>query len=65
MFGDAELVVVGLFGAGLDRPLTGEAARLARASQRAPGRVVAIDLPSGLSGDTGQAGRRGAVPRRR
>ena len=30
--GDAELVVVGLFGAGLDRPLGGEAARLARAS---------------------------------
>ena len=30
-FGDAELVVVGLFGAGLDRPLGGEALRLARA----------------------------------
>ncbi len=54
VFGDAELVVVGLFGAGLDRPLTGEAARLARASQRAPERVVAIDLPSGLSGDSGR-----------
>jgi ADP-dependent NAD(P)H-hydrate dehydratase / NAD(P)H-hydrate epimerase len=53
-FGDAELVVVGLFGAGLDRPLTGEAARLARASARTPERVVAIDLPSGLSGDTGK-----------
>jgi len=52
VFGDAELVVVGLFGAGLDRPLTGEAARLARASMRDPSRVVAIDLPSGLSGDT-------------
>ncbi len=50
-FGDAELVVVGLFGAGLDRPLTGEALRLAWASERTPERVVAIDLPSGLSGD--------------
>ena len=50
--GDAELVVVGLFGAGLDRPLTGEALRLARASARTRARVVAIDLPSGLSGDT-------------
>jgi hydroxyethylthiazole kinase-like uncharacterized protein yjeF len=51
-FGDAELVIVGLFGAGLDRPLTGEALRLARASERIKGRMVAIDLPSGLSGDT-------------
>jgi hydroxyethylthiazole kinase-like uncharacterized protein yjeF len=49
--GDAELVVVGLFGAGLDRPLTGEALKLARASERICERVVAIDLPSGLSGD--------------
>ena len=49
--GDAGLVVVGLFGAGLDRPLTGEAARLARASARIKERVVAIDLPSGISGD--------------
>jgi ADP-dependent NAD(P)H-hydrate dehydratase / NAD(P)H-hydrate epimerase len=53
-FGDAELIVVGLFGAGLDRPLTGEALRLARLSQRHPERIVAIDLPSGLSGDTGK-----------
>jgi hydroxyethylthiazole kinase-like uncharacterized protein yjeF len=54
LFGDAELVVVGLFGAGLTRPLSGEAARLARASTHMPGRIVAIDLPSGLSGDTGR-----------
>jgi hydroxyethylthiazole kinase-like uncharacterized protein yjeF len=52
VFGDAELVVVGLFGAGLDRPLSGEVVRLARASARMKDRVVAIDLPSGLSGDT-------------
>jgi hydroxyethylthiazole kinase-like uncharacterized protein yjeF len=50
-FGDAELVVVGLFGAGLDRPLVGEAQRLARASEPIRERIVAIDLPSGLSGD--------------
>jgi hydroxyethylthiazole kinase-like uncharacterized protein yjeF len=50
-FGDAELIVVGLFGAGLDRPLTGEALKLARASERVRDRIVAIDLPSGLSGD--------------
>jgi hydroxyethylthiazole kinase-like uncharacterized protein yjeF len=50
-FGDAELVVDGLFGAGLTRPLSGEALRLAWASERTPEMVVAIDLPSGLSGD--------------
>jgi hydroxyethylthiazole kinase-like uncharacterized protein yjeF len=54
VFGDAELVVVGLFGAGLTRPLGGEAARLARASARMTERIVAIDLPSGLSGDSGK-----------
>ncbi|HEY2710190.1 MAG TPA: NAD(P)H-hydrate dehydratase [Caulobacteraceae bacterium] len=53
-FGDAELIVDGLFGAGLARPLTGEALRLARASERARDRIVAIDLPSGLAGDTGK-----------
>ena len=50
-FGDATLVIVGLFGAGLDRPLTGEAMKLARASGSIRDRIVAIDLPSGLSGD--------------
>jgi len=51
---DMELVVVGLFGAGLVRPLSGEALRMARASEAIRDRVVAIDLPSGLSGDTGR-----------
>ncbi|HZZ88136.1 MAG TPA: NAD(P)H-hydrate dehydratase, partial [Caulobacteraceae bacterium] len=53
-FGDAELIVVGLFGAGLSRPLSGEALRLARLSERTREKIVAIDLPSGLSGDTGK-----------
>ena len=52
-FGDAGLIVVGLVGAGLDRPLAGEALRLARASGPVRERIVAIDLPSGLSGDAG------------
>ncbi|MCC7268603.1 MAG: NAD(P)H-hydrate dehydratase [Caulobacteraceae bacterium] len=50
----AELFVDALFGTGLDRPLEGEAARLARASARTPERFVAVDAPSGLSGDTGR-----------
>jgi hydroxyethylthiazole kinase-like uncharacterized protein yjeF len=49
-----ELFVDALFGAGLSRPLDGDAARLAKALVGAPERVVAVDLPSGLDGDTGK-----------
>ena len=49
-----ELVIDALFGAGLDRPLGQEAARLARQAQRSPEHVVAVDTPSGLAGDTGR-----------
>jgi hydroxyethylthiazole kinase-like uncharacterized protein yjeF len=48
------LVLDGLFGAGLDRPISGELARLVRALERARAHVVAIDVPTGLGGDTGQ-----------
>jgi NAD(P)H-hydrate epimerase len=48
----ARLVVDGLFGAGLARPLTGAYAAMVEALNDLP--VVAIDLPSGVSGDTGQ-----------
>jgi hydroxyethylthiazole kinase-like uncharacterized protein yjeF len=43
------LVIDALFGAGLTRPLEGEAARLV--GLLLPERTVAIDMPSGLSGD--------------
>jgi NAD(P)H-hydrate epimerase len=57
---EAELVVDALFGAGLSRPLEGAAAEiLATASQRGL-TIVAIDVSSGVMGDTGQA--LGAVP---
>ena len=50
----AELVIDGLFGAGLNRPLTGAAgATLAEAAaKRVP--IVAVDIPSGVNGDTGE-----------
>lgn len=51
---DAALYVDALFGAGLARPLSGEAARLAAQLAAQSDRVVAVDLPSGLPGDTGQ-----------
>src|SRR4051812_18353940 len=48
----ARLVVDGLFGAGLSRPLEGAYAQVVEALNDLP--VVAIDVPSGLSGDTGR-----------
>jgi hydroxyethylthiazole kinase-like uncharacterized protein yjeF len=43
-----------LFGAGLSRPLEGEAAAAAIRMAEAPERVVAVDVPSGVPGDTGK-----------
>ena len=43
-----------LFGVGLSRPLSGPAAAVALRMAEAPERVVAIDVPSGLPGDTGK-----------
>lgn len=50
-----ELYVDALFGAGLSRPLAGEAHALARAAADLRDRVVAIDTPSGVHGDTGRS----------
>ncbi|MQX36081.1 NAD(P)H-hydrate dehydratase [Roseospira navarrensis] len=51
----ADLVVDALFGAGLSRPVDGVAGSVlsALAARPAPP-VVAVDVPSGLDGDTGQ-----------
>lgn len=50
----AELIIDALFGAGLSRPLDGDAERAARESEGRADQVVAVDVPSGLDGDTGQ-----------
>ncbi|PVM83165.1 bifunctional ADP-dependent NAD(P)H-hydrate dehydratase/NAD(P)H-hydrate epimerase [Caulobacter radicis] len=50
----AELYVDALFGAGLSRPLEGLAEELARAAQGLSSRIVAVDTPSGVHGDTGE-----------
>lgn len=46
-------VVDALFGTGLARPLSGEAERLARLCAASGLPVVAVDIPSGLNGETG------------
>ncbi|MEF2072347.1 NAD(P)H-hydrate dehydratase [Consotaella aegiceratis] len=48
-----DLVLDGLFGAGLARPVEGRAAQVIEAVNRSRARVVAIDLPSGVSGKSG------------
>ena len=50
-----DLVVDALFGAGLSRPLDGAAAVLVERVRVARRPVLAVDLPSGLSGDSGAA----------
>ncbi len=50
----AALVVDGLFGAGLSRPLEDAARDIVMALSATDIPVVAIDLPSGISGDTGK-----------
>jgi len=57
LLADADIIVDALFGAGLDRPLQDEAAQLAKAvnaaRQERGVRVLAVDIPSGVHGDTG------------
>jgi ADP-dependent NAD(P)H-hydrate dehydratase / NAD(P)H-hydrate epimerase len=54
----ADLAIDALFGAGLNRPLDGQAAELVlrlhfSGSRVLPLRIISVDVPSGLSGDLG------------
>ena len=48
-----DIVLDGLFGAGLSRPLVGEAAYAVEQVNASGAKVVAIDVPSGVNGDRG------------
>ena len=49
----ADVVVDAMFGAGLSRPLSGEAAQIVDALNTCRKPIVAVDVPSGLDGTTG------------
>jgi NAD(P)H-hydrate epimerase len=51
----AELIIDALFGAGLSRPLDGIAAEVVASLANAHPEVLAVDVPSGLDGNTGAA----------
>lgn len=51
---DATVVVDGLFGTGLDRPVEGWRRTVLEAMERAAAPVLALDLPSGVDADTGR-----------
>lgn len=53
----AELIIDALYGAGLSRPISGIASEIINTVARLKIPVVAIDLPSGIFGDTGAAGK--------
>ena len=45
------IVIDGLFGSGLTRPLTGLAARIVKAINQSEAETISIDIPSGLMGE--------------
>lgn len=49
-----DLIVDALFGAGLSRPIEGEVAKMVAAANAASAFRTAVDVPSGIEGDTGQ-----------
>lgn len=52
--GKPSLIIDALFGAGLDRPLKGDPRVIVEAINASGAPVLAVDLPSGINGDTGE-----------
>lgn len=51
---EGDVIVDAVFGAGLDRPVSGDVAALIERARQAGTPVIAVDLPSGVSGRTGE-----------
>src|SRR5262245_62923699 len=52
--GKPTLIIDALFGAGLDRPVKGEAHAMIEAMNASGVPILAVDLPSGINGSTGE-----------
>ena len=53
---EKDWVVDAMFGSGLSRPLQGQWAKLAAAANDSKARILAVDVPSGIHGETGVLG---------
>lgn len=53
LFSDCDLIIDGLFGAGLKRKIEGTSAQIINAINNSQKPVLSIDVPSGLDGSTG------------
>jgi ADP-dependent NAD(P)H-hydrate dehydratase / NAD(P)H-hydrate epimerase len=53
--GDAGLIIDAIFGAGLSRPVPPDVAKLLTAATRMAIPILAVDVPTGLDGTTGEA----------
>jgi NAD(P)H-hydrate epimerase len=51
---EGDLIIDAVFGAGLTRPIVGDAAAVLNAMNRSEKPILAVDLPSGIDGNTGQ-----------
>ncbi len=54
LMGEADLIIDAIFGTGLDRPVTGQSAKIIERINATGRPVLAVDVPSGLDCDTGQ-----------
>jgi len=54
MIEDASLLVDALFGVGLDRPVSGSFVDIIRLANQMNLPIVSVDMPTGISGETGQ-----------
>jgi NAD(P)H-hydrate epimerase len=50
-----DVLIDGIFGTGLSRPVEGLPAEIIHAANASGRRIVAVDIPSGLNADTGEA----------
>ena len=53
-FANARVIIDALFGAGLDRPVEGQARAMIEAMNAQSAPILAVDLPSGINGSTGE-----------